>query len=60
MGLKIIKTIFFVFLFFVIFISPVLAQEKREVVLVNPIRGSDFWNHNFSLVKTPESQYEII
>lgn len=36
------------------------AQEKRTAVLVNPIRGSDFWDHNFSLLQTPKKQYELI
>ncbi len=48
-------------LFFFIFLSsPALAQELKQVVLVNPIRGGDFWNYNYSLTETPKQQYEII
>lgn len=38
----------------------IFAQEQKQVVLVNPIRGGDFWNHNFSLTETPKKQYELI
>lgn len=46
-------------LFFIVHPLPVLAQQKN-VVLVNPIRGQDFWTHNFSLTETPKKQYELI
>lgn len=36
------------------------AQEKNSAVLVNPVRGKDFWNYNFSLTETPRAQYGII
>lgn len=36
------------------------AQEKRNAVLVNPVRGNDFWEHNFPLLETPKKQYEAI
>lgn len=60
MRLKIIK-IFLAVLFFCFFITGgVSAREINQVVLVNPIRGSDFWNYNYSLIETPKKQYEAI
>lgn len=55
--------IFLLLVFFslISFFTPsAFAQEKKDIVLVNPIRGSDFWTHNFSILDTPSKQYEII
>lgn len=60
MNLKVLKFSFFVFLICFFLVPGVSAQEKKQVVLVNPIRGPDFWVHNFSLTETPKKQYEII
>lgn len=57
---KLLSLLFSSLFFFVFFINPVLAQELKQVVLVNPIRGSDFWNYNYPLTETPREQYEII
>lgn len=55
------KIIFFLLTFFVL-LSPTLvsAADPKQAVLVNPIRGGDFWSHNFSLTETPKKQYEQI
>lgn len=50
----------FIFLALIPAVKASYAQEKRAAVLVNPIRGGDFWNHNFSLLETPKKQYELI
>jgi len=48
-------------LLFLISLTPsAFAMEQKQVVLVNPVRGSDFWSHKFSLTETPKKQYEII
>lgn len=61
MKVNFFKVIFSLSLFFIFFYVPnVFAQEAKQVVLVNPIRGNDFWNHNFSLLDTPKKQYELI
>lgn len=56
--------LFLLFLLTALFVLPnffiTFAAEQKQVVLVNPIRGSDFWTHNFSLTDTPKKQYEII
>lgn len=60
------KTLKLCLLYFIaaVFILPnfflIFAKETKQVVLVNPIRGLDFWTHNFSPVHTPKKQYEII
>lgn len=36
------------------------AQEKKNAVLINPIRGNDFWSHKFKVLDTPKKQYELI
>lgn len=45
---------------FLFIAAPVSAQEFKQVVLVNPLRGMDFWSHNYSLIETPKKQYELI
>ena len=54
----------FLLLLFLLLLAPVIktasAQEKRAAVLVNPVRGSDFWSHNFSQLETPKKQYQLI
>lgn len=58
--LKYLSLLFsFLFLLF-LSSSTTHAQELNQAVLVNPIRGSDFWSYNYSLVETPKNQYEVI
>lgn len=40
----------------------VLAQNPdiKQVTIVNPIRGNDFWTHPYSILQTPKKQYELI
>lgn len=58
--MKFLKILFLFVFIFLLFGKTALAQEKRAAVLVNPIRGSDFWSHNFSQLETPKKQYELI
>lgn len=60
MKLNIFKILFSILVFGFLFVPNAFAQEKKDVVLVNPIRGMDFWTHNFSLTETPKKQYEVI
>lgn len=54
------KKIFLFFLFFLFFLKPAFAAEIRQVTIVNPIRGEDFWIHGHSIIDTPIKQYELI
>jgi hypothetical protein len=56
------KKTFSLFLLFVslFFVSPVIAQEQKQITIINPIRGEDFWNYPYSLLETPKKQYELI
>lgn len=36
------------------------AQETKQVTIVNPIRGRDFWDHKFDPLNTPVNQYRKI
>ncbi len=36
------------------------ASEQKSVVIVNPIRGKDFWSNSFDFLQTPKAQYELI
>lgn len=47
-------------IFFTLVFTSAFAEEAKQVVLVNPIRGEDFWNHNFPLTDTSQKQYELI
>lgn len=63
--LKLAKFIFtFCFLFSTIFLpaSSVFAQEHKEafVTIVNPVRGKEFWQYDFSPLDTPQGQYDMI
>lgn len=55
------KIIFFVITFFAL-MSPgtINAADPKQAVLVNPIRGGDFWSHDFPITETPKKQYEQI
>src|SRR3989344_412299 len=57
MKFKILKIFFLALIFFFLTASNTHAQEQKQIVLVNPIRGSDFWTHNYSLIQTPKNQY---
>lgn len=45
---------------FLILAKPVLAESVKQVVIVNPIRGEDFWDHPQSILDTPQKQYELL
>lgn len=55
---KILQLFFLIFLT-LFFVTTVSAQELKQAVLVNPIRGGDFWSHNFPITETPKRQYEL-
>lgn len=44
------------------FAAPVSAQVQNQKysVIINPIRGTDFWSHSHDLLSTPRKQYEVI
>lgn len=59
--MKLLKILILVILFF--FLSPqnIFAQTAQtSVVIVNPIRGRDFWDHSYDILQTPQAQYELI
>ncbi len=60
--LKIIPIILisFIFLFWNVGQKTALAADLKQVTIVNPIRGSDFWNNSYSILDTPQKQYQII
>lgn len=61
--MRTLKYLLFILIFsflFLPFVNNALAQEKRSAVLVNPVRGNDFWSHDFPLLDTPKKQYELI
>src|SRR5438046_3161525 len=39
---------------------PVLAETQKYAVIVHPIRGEDFWSHPYSVLDTPQKQYQQI
>jgi hypothetical protein len=57
-----LKRFLFIFLFLIslIIVSPVAAQEQKQVTIINPIRGDDFWSYPYSVLTTPKKQYELI
>lgn len=61
---KFFFSLIFVFVTFLLGSNIVLAQAnifgEKQVTIVNPIRGDDFWDHQHGLLETPRSQYEII
>lgn len=57
---KVILLISIVIFWFSIFAKPISAQSGQDIVIVNPIRGSDFWNYNYPILDTPKHQYEVI
>lgn len=44
----------------IIFVPAVSAQEQKQITIVNPIRGEDFWSYPYSILETPQKQYELI
>lgn len=48
-----------IFLLFLFFTNTSFAQEK-QISLVNPIRGADFWEYKHQILETPKAQYEQI
>ena len=57
---KILTLLLSLLMFAFILVPHSNAQELKQAVLVNPIRGSDFWSHNFPITETPKNQYELI
>ncbi len=61
---KILSSLFSLFLLGFVFINLSLANAQnlpaKQVVIVNPIRGSDFWEYDHNLLDTPKKQYEVI
>lgn len=51
---------FFLILFSFFFLSTEVFAQEKQVSLVNPIRGNDFWEHQHSILDTPKAQYEQI
>lgn len=41
-------------------LSTTFAQEQKNAVIVNPIRGNDFWQYHYSILTTPQKQYSLI
>ncbi len=58
--IKLITFFISLIIFSTFIFSHVIAKDDKQVVLVNPIRGSDFWSHNYPLTETPKKEYEII
>lgn len=42
------------------FSTSVSADSTKNITVVNPIRGLDFWDHKYNLLDTPKQQYQII
>lgn len=57
---KLFSLLLLLFLALMPVVKTTFAQEKKAAVLVNPIRGADFWEHDFPLLETPKKQYELI
>lgn len=36
------------------------AADQKQVTIVNPIRGSDFWQYQHSVLDTPKAEYRLI
>lgn len=36
------------------------TRQQKQVTIVNPIRGKDFWNNNFDVLETSKKEYAII
>lgn len=61
MRFRVILVFFAVLSFFLIQSkSEIFAQEQKQVVIVNPIRGNDFWSQNFDLLETSKNEYSVI
>ncbi len=58
------KTLLFLFITTLVFlgftVKPVKAEMQKNVVIVNPIRGKDFWSNTYSILDTPTKQYELL
>lgn len=42
------------------FVPAVFAQEQKQITIVNPIRGQDFWEYPYGILDTPKKQLEVI
>lgn len=49
-----------IFLFVLWMPGQVGASELKQAVIVNPIRGSDFWEYEQGILDTPRKEYEVI
>jgi hypothetical protein len=50
----------FVFSFLAIDKVDAQTNVQKDVVIVNPIRGEDFWDNNFGILDVPKKQYDLI
>lgn len=55
-----LSLVLLVFSFYFGLVSIASAAETKQVTIVNPIRGNDFWTHPFSVLETSKKQYELI
>lgn len=56
---KILLLISAFFLFFVA-AADARAADQKQVTIINPIRGTDFWEHKYSITDTPKQEYDLI
>lgn len=68
MNYQVLRTLIFLVLFVLFFLQNtkvVFAQTgelfpTKQAIIVNPIRGGDFWEYKHSLLETPRFQYGLI
>ncbi|MBI2012161.1 hypothetical protein HYS91_05330 [Candidatus Daviesbacteria bacterium] len=62
MAIKLFLNLFFTLAFFLNFVTTSFAQNSQNnfVNIVNPIRGSDFWEQNFKPTDSISKQYQAI
>ncbi len=56
---KFVQLLILVVAFF-FFVVPVNAQTTKNVTIVNPIRGQDFWSYPYGILETPRGQYQSL
>ncbi|MBI2596199.1 hypothetical protein HYW46_05710 [Candidatus Daviesbacteria bacterium] len=57
-----ISSFIFLCLLVLIFVNPqpIKAESIKQITIVNPIRGNDFWGYKHQFLDTPKKQYELI
>ncbi len=67
--MKLIKILIFIFLSLFLFyffsantkvFAQGLSDHQKQITIVNPIRGKDFWSNDFPVLDTTRKQYEVI